>query len=70
MPNANLPLLRSLLAFDWPPAVADGLRTLVIWEQRWRTRAQLGRLDAARLPDLGLTEYARTRECAKWFWEA
>ena len=70
MPNANQTLLRSLLALDWPPVIAEALRTLAIWKQRRRTRSQLRRLDPERLPDLGLTEYARARECAKWFWEA
>lgn len=70
MPHANQTFLRALLALDWPPSIAEALRTLAIWQQRRRTRSQLRRLDAERLPDLGLTEYARAREGAKWFWEA
>lgn len=70
MPNANQTLLRVLLTLDRPPSIAEALRMLATWERRRRTRSQLRRLDAERLPDLGLTEYARARECAKWFWEA
>jgi len=40
------------------------------WLQRMRTRVSLRELDASQLADVGLSQAARQRECAKWFWQA
>lgn len=42
---------------------------LATWRKRARTRIALTDLDARELADIGVTESARQRECAKWFWE-
>jgi uncharacterized protein YjiS (DUF1127 family) len=43
--------------------------SVAIWRRRMSTRAALRRLDAHFLPDVGLIEEERRRECAKWFWQ-
>ena len=40
------------------------------WSRRSTTRRRLGGLNARDLDDIGLTEYKRLRECARWFWQA
>jgi uncharacterized protein YjiS (DUF1127 family) len=42
---------------------------VAIWRRRMTTRAALRDLDAHFLPDIGLIEEERRRECAKWFWQ-
>ena len=41
---------------------------LALWYRRARTRAQLARLEAAALRDIGVTEAERRAECRLWFW--
>ncbi len=45
------------------------LRALTRWSSLTRTRRQLARLERHELPDIGLTQRQRQRECAKWFWQ-
>ncbi len=39
------------------------------WVARWLRRRELARLETYRLPDIGMSEAERRRECAKWFWQ-
>lgn len=45
------------------------LALLALWHRRVRTRAQLARLDAAALNDIGIDEDERRAECELWFWQ-
>ena len=51
------------------PYVGAGWAEVAVWLRRASTRRRLGELDARALADIGLTEGARRRECAKWFWQ-
>lgn len=42
---------------------------LLVWSQRHRTRSQLGRLDTARLRDIGVTPHQARKESRKRFWQ-
>lgn len=50
--------------------LAGGLAWLRIWHGRHRSRRALAGLEIFQLADIGLTEAARRRECAKRFWQA
>jgi len=74
MALTNLTLARFLPATapqgvmaDW---LVEGLRTLVLWELRLRTRAALSRLDAQRCTDVGIDPADAATEAAKPFWKA
>jgi uncharacterized protein YjiS (DUF1127 family) len=43
-------------------------RAVSVWMQRRQARAQLGRLDAHILRDIGLSEDQARREAVKHFW--
>lgn len=40
-----------------------------LWQRRVVTRAHLRDLEPSQLPDIGLSEKERERECRKWCWE-
>ncbi|MBL8570382.1 MAG: hypothetical protein JNK84_15035 [Phreatobacter sp.] len=40
-----------------------------LWRMRSETRPPLAELDRDGLADIGLTDFARRRECARWFWQ-
>lgn len=42
---------------------------LTLWARRLSGRAELSRLSARDLRDIGVTEYEVRRECAKPFWK-
>jgi len=42
---------------------------MLLWARRSTTRRRLRELDAHELVDVGISEPARRRECAKWFWQ-
>ena len=50
-----------------PPIISVPVGT---WLRRMRTRESLQELDTRQLGDVGLSQAARQRECAKWFWQA
>jgi uncharacterized protein YjiS (DUF1127 family) len=50
-------------------SLVDALDLVLIWIERARQRADLGRLDAEALHDLGLSGADRDAECAKHFWQ-
>ena len=52
-----------------PLDISRPLALLALWYRRARTRAQLARLDAAALCDIGISEIERRAECARWFWQ-
>jgi uncharacterized protein YjiS (DUF1127 family) len=43
--------------------------TVKLWLRRMITRWELRSLDARQLSDIGRTEFERTNECRKWFWQ-
>jgi uncharacterized protein YjiS (DUF1127 family) len=45
-------------------------KIFVLWRQRRMTRRHLATLDARGLADVGLDSTARSREVAKFFWQA
>jgi len=45
------------------------LTRLKLWRRRARTRRHLLDLPPHLLRDIGLDDAARTRECARWFWQ-
>jgi uncharacterized protein YjiS (DUF1127 family) len=45
------------------------LHTLWLWHQRARQRAELARLDAHLLRDIGVHRRAAEQEGRKWFWQ-
>jgi uncharacterized protein YjiS (DUF1127 family) len=51
------------------PIVTAMTAAMKIWLRRARTRRHLRDLDARQLCDAGISEQARERECAKWFWQ-
>jgi uncharacterized protein YjiS (DUF1127 family) len=52
-----------------PFRLAGLLAICRFWRMRSETRQQLAELDRDGLADIGLTESARHRECARWFWQ-
>ena len=64
--NLNVPVAASPFA----RVLVTAGETLAVWETRARTRAELGRIDRARLPDLGLTTAEVLHEASKPFWRA
>ena len=67
----------SQVSLHWPAARRQvggggfaGLRALFRrWRQRVRQRAELARLDARSLHDIGQSDADVHRELAKWFWQ-
>ena len=64
------------VSLHWPPrrrharsALSQLLSRLSAWRRRMRERAELARLDARELQDIGLSSADAYREAAKWFWE-
>ncbi|MDO8876623.1 MAG: DUF1127 domain-containing protein [Pseudolabrys sp.] len=49
--------------------IKDVTVIVTVWLRRARTRRHLRALEAHRLADIGSSEEARRRECAKWFWQ-
>ncbi|QFT61767.1 DUF1127 domain-containing protein [Roseivivax sp. THAF30] len=75
MSHAPIPPLTYTNGRPRPPAefgpfcLTRPLALLALWHHRTRTRAQLSRLDAEALRDVGIGEAERSAECALWFWQ-
>ncbi|MBC9251687.1 hypothetical protein A9179_15545 [Pseudomonas alcaligenes] len=53
------------VASAWPLRI---LATLLLWQQRARTRRQLAQLDQRQLSDIGISACERLEEVNKPFW--
>ncbi|NIY80106.1 MAG: DUF1127 domain-containing protein [Rhodobacteraceae bacterium] len=75
MSHAPIPPLTSTVGRPRPPAqfgpfrLTRPLALLALWHRRAHTRAQLSRIDAEALRDIGIGEAERRAECVLWFWQ-
>jgi uncharacterized protein YjiS (DUF1127 family) len=42
---------------------------VLLWWHRYRTRRQLGEIDARALKDIGVSRLDAREEARKWFWQ-
>jgi uncharacterized protein YjiS (DUF1127 family) len=45
------------------------LGMVLLWWHRYRTRRQLGEIDARALKDIGVSRMDAREEARKWFWQ-
>ncbi|MCV2886701.1 DUF1127 domain-containing protein [Ruegeria aquimaris] len=70
MPSSALMLLNASPRLPLIAALAVGFAaTVTKWEQRRRTRLNLGKLDDRLLQDVGLTRSQMRHETARRFWQ-